>query len=77
MGDAETTGSLDDGRITFERGNVEQEQPRVMARDPVCGMDVDPTGAAAHSEYRGVPYYFCAVACKREFDADPPRYVGR
>lgn len=74
MGDAET-GSLDDGRVTFEP--AQEEQPRIRTRDPVCGMDVDPTGAAAHSEYRAVPYYFCTVACKRKFDADPTRYVGK
>lgn len=75
MGDAET-GALDDGRVAFEREQARDEEPRIMARDPVCGMDVDPAGAAAHSEYRGVPYYFCATACKREFDAHPVRYVG-
>lgn len=77
MGDAET-GSLDDGRITFEpRQEDKEEQPRVRTRDPVCGMDVDPAGAEAHSQYRGVDYYFCSTACKRAFDEGPVPYVGR
>ena len=76
MGDAET-GSLDEGRVSFERKPENEDQPpRALMRDPVCGMDVDPAGAAAHSEYRAVPYYFCSVACKRQFDSHPTRYVG-
>jgi YHS domain-containing protein len=55
---------------------VLEERPRVMARDPVCGVDVDPIGAAASVEHRGVPYYFCSLTCKAEFEADPVRYAG-
>ena len=47
-----------------------------MAKDPVCGMDVDPRKAAAQSSYQGQVIYFCAVACKIKFDADPGRYVS-
>ncbi len=46
-----------------------------MAKDPVCGMDVDPATAAAKSEYKGQTYYFCAPGCKREFDANPEQYL--
>ena len=30
-----------------------------VAKDPVCGMSVDPATAAATREYGGVTYYFC------------------
>jgi len=46
-----------------------------MAKDPVCGMDVDPQKAAATSEYKGVTYYFCAPGCKRQFDQNPERFL--
>jgi Cu(I)/Ag(I) efflux system membrane fusion protein len=46
------------------------------AKDPVCGMDVDPA-AAPQSEYRGKTYYFCSDRCKREFDKDPLRYTEK
>jgi YHS domain-containing protein len=46
-----------------------------MARDPVCGMDVDESKAAATSEYRGKTYYFCAVGCKKAFDRNPEKYL--
>ena len=47
-----------------------------MARDPVCGMAVEEDKAAAVSEYKGEKYYFCAVGCKKAFDADPEKYLG-
>ncbi|OGO23284.1 MAG: hypothetical protein A2144_12045 [Chloroflexi bacterium RBG_16_50_9] len=47
-----------------------------MARDPVCGMDVDPKTAPARSEYIGKTHYFCAQACKKTFDANPAKYTG-
>ncbi len=47
-----------------------------MAKDPICGMDVDINKAAAKSEYEGKTYYFCAPGCKTEFDKNPARYLG-
>ena len=47
-----------------------------MAIDPICGMDVQPEGAAGTSRYKGVDYYFCAVSCKETFDKSPERYAG-
>lgn len=42
-----------------------------MAKDPICGMEVDKKKAAGTSEYIGKTYYFCAPGCKKTFDADP------
>jgi YHS domain-containing protein len=39
--------------------------------DPLCGMTVDPAGAAAHAGYAGQAYYFCSEGCARQFAADP------
>jgi YHS domain-containing protein len=47
-----------------------------VAKDPVCGMDVDEKTAPAKSEYKGKTYYFCALGCKREFDKNPEKFVG-
>ncbi len=46
-----------------------------MAKDPVCGMDVDPDKAAGVSEYGGNRYSFCSRTCKEKFDRDPERYL--
>jgi YHS domain-containing protein len=48
-----------------------------MAKDPVCGMEVEEAKAAAKTEYMGVTYYFCAPGCKAAFDRDPEKYVGK
>jgi YHS domain-containing protein len=48
-----------------------------MAKDPVCGMDVDPKTAAARSEYLGETYYFCCAGCKEDFEKEPQKYVGK
>ena len=45
--------------------------------DPVCGMDIDPATAAGMSEYKGQTYYFCSPGCKRSFDKDPEKYLGK
>lgn len=46
-----------------------------MAKDPVCNMQVDEQKAAATSNYKGQPYYFCAKMCKESFDKDPEKYL--
>jgi YHS domain-containing protein len=55
---------------------TEGERSAEMAKDPVCGMDVDPASAAGSSEYKGKTYYFCAVSCKKSFDEDPEKYLS-
>lgn len=45
------------------------------AKDPVCGMSVDPAKAAGTSQHEGKTYHFCSPGCKRTFDADPGRYA--
>jgi YHS domain-containing protein len=42
--------------------------------DPVCGMSVDPTKAAATLCHDGNQFYFCAEGCKRAFESDPGKY---
>ena len=46
-----------------------------MAKDPVCGMDVDTSNPAATSEHEGQTYYFCAPGCKRRFEQNPAQYL--
>ena len=46
-----------------------------MAKDPVCGMNVDEKKAAGSSAYSGKTYYFCCPHCKVEFDKNPAKYV--
>jgi YHS domain-containing protein len=48
-----------------------------MAKDPVCGMEVDPARAAATVEYQGETYYFCSPGCKAAFEKEPEKYRGQ
>ncbi|MCA0424589.1 MAG: YHS domain-containing protein, partial [Proteobacteria bacterium] len=45
-------------------------------KDPVCGMDVDPTTAKHHAEIAGEDYYFCSAKCRTKFIGNPERYLA-
>lgn len=59
-----------------QEAKMEMEPGIEMAKDPVCGMEVNMAKAAATSIHEGQTYYFCAVGCKKAFDADPAKYLG-
>ena len=42
-----------------------------MAKDPVCGMEVDEKLSPVTSEVSGDVFYFCCPNCKARFDKDP------
>ncbi|HEY6079498.1 MAG TPA: heavy metal translocating P-type ATPase [Polyangiaceae bacterium] len=47
------------------------------AKDPVCGMSVDPATARGGSfEHAGHSYYFCNPRCRERFAAEPERYLS-
>ena len=50
--------------------------PTSAAKDPVCGMSVDPSTAKHKTEHAGSTYYFCCAGCLTKFTADPARYLA-
>ena len=44
------------------------------ARDVVCGMGVEPASAIP-GEHAGETFFFCSQSCRREFLADPDRFL--
>jgi YHS domain-containing protein len=54
---------------------VIKKRRKIMAIDPVCGMEVDEKTATITSEYDGKTYYFCAPGCKTAFDKEPKKYL--
>jgi Cu+-exporting ATPase len=50
---------------------------REMAKDFVCGMDVDETKSGASYDFEGKTYYFCASACKDRFVASPGEFIRK
>ena len=51
-------------------------EQHTAARDPVCGMTVEPDASTAHAEHAGMKYYFCSQRCCDKFVAEPSRYAG-
>ncbi len=48
-----------------------------MAKDPVCGMEVDEKTAAYKSMQENKVYYFCSVTCQSEFNKNPGKYLEK
>jgi Cu+-exporting ATPase len=45
------------------------------AKDPVCGMTIDPAKAAGSFDYQGQTYYFCSKSCLGKFQQNPAAYL--
>ena len=43
----------------------------MSAIDPICGMAVEESKAAATYNYKGKTYYFCNIRCKEKFEKEP------
>jgi len=46
------------------------------AKDPVCGMSVDPAKAAGKVEHDGKAYYFCSKRCAERFSQEPEKFLA-
>ena len=47
-----------------------------VAKDPVCGMTVDPEKTAHHAAHEGHNYHFCSAGCRTKFMATPAKYLA-
>ncbi|PKA43367.1 heavy metal translocating P-type ATPase (plasmid) [Rhizobium sullae] len=47
----------------------------IFARDPVCGMMVDPDADKPTHNYQGHTYHFCSDGCRKKFEANPQDYL--
>src|SRR5580692_8424924 len=52
------------------------EATATLAKDPVCGMSVDPATAKHRAEHAGETFYFCCNGCREKFVAEPSRYLA-
>jgi P-type Cu+ transporter len=48
---------------------------KASVRDPVCGMNVDPSTSKHRFDYRGETFHFCSTGCRTKFAADPKTYL--
>ena len=49
----------------------------IRAKDPVCGMSVDPAKSPHHADHAGMTYHFCSAGCRSKFVSDPERFLSR
>ena len=47
-----------------------------LAKDPVCGMDVDPAKARFKTQHGGKEYFFCSAGCLEKFRANPEKVLS-
>src|SRR5574339_121586 len=75
-----SSGSIPPGglrRIMSQQHHDHGHAPAgASAKDPVCGMTVDPHAATHTAMHAGRPYYFCSARCRERFLADPGRYLA-
>ncbi|NWG23683.1 MAG: heavy metal translocating P-type ATPase [Pseudorhodoplanes sp.] len=60
-----------------DHGGRQTAQPEGSARDPVCGMFVDPHTARHRHAHGGRTYYFCSAGCLSKFASDPKKYLDK
>ena len=53
----------------------DRTMPESQEHDSVCGMEVDPSNAAASVSYQGVTFHFCSQGCAAKFRAAPENYA--
>jgi Cu+-exporting ATPase len=53
-----------------------KEEATATVKDPVCGMEIGPSTAAASEEYEGESYYFCSESCHQQFVSAPERFAA-
>ena len=55
---------------------ITMSETPAQVTDPVCGMSVDPTSAAASAEHDGREFHFCSTHCADRFRAEPDAYAS-
>lgn len=59
----------------YTNSDMRKEPP--MAKDPVCGMEVDEMNPPFTAVYKGKTYYFCCNSCKRDFECNPEKFIKK
>jgi Cu+-exporting ATPase len=50
-------------------------EEEMMAKDPVCGMEVSDRDAKATAQHGGKTFQFCSSDCQQKFQQNPDRYA--
>jgi Cu+-exporting ATPase len=65
-----------DAREHGRHAHVEASPAAGAAKDPVCGMNVDPQATPHRTTHLGTDYFFCSSRCRKKFEADPDHYLA-
>jgi Cu+-exporting ATPase len=57
-------------------GRHAEAEAGAKARDPVCGMMVDPATSKHRLTHHGETFHFCCAGCRTKFAADPAKYLA-
>ena len=57
-------------------GGTATQANGAMAKDPVCGMQVDASTTPHHAHHFGEEHHFCSAGCRTKFLDDPDRYLA-
>jgi Cu+-exporting ATPase len=60
----------------YEANSKNLESESHVAKDPICGMTVDPRKAAGKIDHAGQTYYFCSKGCAQRFAQSPEKYAA-
>src|ERR1039458_8653323 len=55
--------------------NAASPSANAREKDPVCGMDVNPTTARFKAQHSGKEYFFCSAGCLEKFQANPEKIL--
>src|ERR1700736_1228965 len=57
--------------------NKQPDIAAATAKDPVCGMAVNPATARHATSHGGKDFFFCCASCAEKFKANPEKYLDR
>jgi Cu+-exporting ATPase len=75
LGSGKSTAGAGAHSALVSLGAAQNSAAPPIARDPVCGMSVNPATAKYKVEHGGQTIYFCSPSCQQKFQADPDKYL--
>lgn len=65
------------GIVIARRGKKNQQnEEKIMPRDPVCKMPVPEEDTSYTTTFQGTTYYFCCEHCQESFQENPEEYLA-
>jgi Cu+-exporting ATPase len=77
MSEAEQARTGETKACSGHHDHPARAESQTVARDPVCGMKVDPATSKHQFDHRGESFQFCSAGCRTKFAADPRKYLTK